>query len=154
MKHIAIAGLAALALTFAGSAAADDVAETTAAAEHAAQKQAAKADRLREVSVKELASMLADGKVVVYDANGAETRAKFGTIPEAKLLASSSEYDLAVLPADKTEMLVFYCANTRCTASDNAAKRAMEAGYTNVAVLRVGIKGWAEAGKPTTASKS
>jgi rhodanese-related sulfurtransferase len=34
-------------------------------------------------------------------------------------------------------------------ASHAAAERAVEAGYTNVAVLKVGFKGWKEAGKPT-----
>ena len=153
MKSIAIAGLAALSLAFSGVAAADDVSETTAAAEHAALKDAQKAERLHEVSVKELAKMIENGKVSVFDANGAETRTKFGSIPQAALLTSSSEYDLSVLPADKSQMLVFYCANTRCTASDAAAKRAIAAGYTNVAVLRVGIKGWADAGQATSTNK-
>jgi len=34
-------------------------------------------------------------------------------------------------------------------ASHAAAERAVQAGYTNVAVLKVGLKGWKAAGKPT-----
>ena len=36
-----------------------------------------------------------------------------------------------------------------CRASDAAAERAANAGYTNVNVMRDGIKGWANAGEPT-----
>jgi len=34
-------------------------------------------------------------------------------------------------------------------ASHGAARRAVEAGYTNVAVMVDGLKGWRAAGKPT-----
>lgn len=52
-------------------------------------------------------------KLAVYDANGTNTRRKEGIIPGAKLLSSSSQYNVAKeLPADKSTKLVFYCANT------------------------------------------
>jgi rhodanese-related sulfurtransferase len=84
---------------------------------------------------------------VVLDANGKSTRDKMGVIPTAVLLPSASEYDLALLPADKATPVVFYCANEKCTASHTAAKRAMTAGWSDVAVLGAGIKGWVDAGK-------
>ena len=65
------------------------------------------------------------------------------------LLPSSSAYDLALLPADKATPTVFYCANERCTASHSAAKRALDAGFTDVSVLSAGISGWVKAGKAT-----
>ena len=72
-------------------------------------------------------------------------------MPGAKLLTSANSYAVeSELPSDKSSRLVFYCANPRCTASDAAARRAVEAGYANVAVLRAGIMGWAEAGQPTS----
>ena len=40
------------------------------------------------------------------------------------ILTSSSKYDLSQLPEDKAKDLIFYCSNTRCTASDAAAERA------------------------------
>ena len=83
----------------------------------------------------------------VFDANGQETRAKQGIIPTAVLLPSSSAYDLALLPKDKASPVVFYCANDKCTASHTAAKRALQAGHSDVAVLGAGIKGWVAAGK-------
>ena len=85
----------------------------------------------------------------IFDANGKSTRDAQGIIPTAVLLPSSSTYDLALLPADKATPTVFYCANERCTASHTAAKRALEAGYTDVSVLSVGIVGWIKAGKAT-----
>jgi rhodanese-related sulfurtransferase len=93
---------------------------------------------------------LAKAGAHVYDANNAKTRSQFGVVPGAKLLASSSEYDLAVLPKSKSDKLIFYCANPKCTASDAAAKRAIEAGYEDVAVMRSGIAGWKEAGEKTS----
>ncbi|MEK7692483.1 MAG: hypothetical protein AAB425_15820, partial [Bdellovibrionota bacterium] len=61
----------------------------------------------------------------IYDANVESTRENVGLIPGAKLLSSSKSYDLATtLPSDKKAPLVFYCANTQCTASHTAAKRA------------------------------
>jgi rhodanese-related sulfurtransferase len=86
--------------------------------------------------------------VGIFDANGKSTREKSGIIPTAVLLPSSSEYDLALLPKDKATPVVFYCANEKCTASHTAAKRAIGAGHTDVAVLGAGIKGWVDAKKP------
>lgn len=105
---------------------------------------------LRERTVPEVAAMLEANTAVVLDANNATTRAERGIIPGATLLTSSSRYDAArELPQDRNKSLVFYCGNTRCTASDAAARRAAEAGYRDVSVLRAGIAGWREAGRPT-----
>ena len=93
-------------------------------------------------------AMDAKGPLYVFDVNNEKTRKEEGVIPGAKLLPSSSQYDAkATLPADKKAQLVFYCANTECTASHTAAKRAAEAGYTNVQVMSDGIQGWKKAGK-------
>lgn len=105
---------------------------------------AAYAADLNLIHVKDLKALLADKtkKVAVLDANGAKTRKENGTIPGAIELTSSSGYAEAELPKDKSEELVFYCYNTRCTASHDAAKRAMGFGYKNVSVLSDGIVGW------------
>lgn len=87
--------------------------------------------------------------VAIFDANTEKTRAEKGIIPTAVLLPSSSDYDLALLPKDKSGEVVFYCAAEMCSASKTAAKRAVEAGYTNVNVLPEGIAGWVKAGKAT-----
>jgi rhodanese-related sulfurtransferase len=101
-----------------------------------------------EVSVEQAEEALRSGAVAV-DANSESTRKKHGTVPNAILLTSSSKYDLAQLPQDKSKDLIFYCSNTRCTASDAAAERASHNGYSNVHIMREGIKGWRDAGKAT-----
>ena len=52
------------------------------------------------------------------------------------------------LPADKATPLVFYCAGGMCPVSKMAANKAVEYGYTQVAVYEGGIKGWKAAGMP------
>jgi rhodanese-related sulfurtransferase len=101
------------------------------------------------VSVPEVARFVEDKSAVIYDANGAETREKYGVVPGAVLLSNHKEYPLSELPPDKSKALVFYCGGTACRASDTAAERASGAGYTNVNVMRDGIRGWASAGQKT-----
>ena len=114
--------------------------------------EAKKADPFKLVTVEQVQQGLDTLKkdkapYAVFDANGKGTREKMGVIPTAVLLPSASEYDLALLPKEKTTPVVFYCANEKCTASHTAAKRATAAGHTDVAVLGAGIKGWVDAGK-------
>lgn len=101
-----------------------------------------------ELGVADVARMLEAGDAVAVDANGESTRRERGVIPGARLLSSSGSYDPAAeLPADTATTLVFYCGNTDCRASDGAAARARDAGYSNVNVMRAGIAGWVEAGQ-------
>jgi len=103
-----------------------------------------------ELSVAQVAGLVEAGTAVPVDANSPETRQAFGTVPHARLLSSSSQYDVAAeLPPEHSTKLVFYCANEDCRASDGAAARAFAAGYTDVHVMRAGITGWRDAGKPT-----
>jgi len=109
----------------------------------------AEGSAVKVMKVKELSSLLTKkDAVTVCDANGEKTRNEYGVIPGAKLLSSYREFDIAKeLPTDKNSKLVFYCSSTRCSAAPKAAERAVEAGYADVNVLKVGIKGWIEAGK-------
>src|SRR6185312_12429426 len=83
-----------------------------------------------------------NAKVAIFDANNEATRKADGIIPGATLLPSHKDYPLAVLPVDKSEKVVFYCANTKCMASHTAAQRASDAGYSHVYVMSDGIQGW------------
>ena len=105
--------------------------------------------KIPEISVEDANKALQSGAVAV-DANSKRTRKKNGTVPGAVILTSSYKYELSQLPSDKSKDLIFYCSNTSCTASDAAAGRASEHGYENVHIMREGIKGWVDAGKPTT----
>ncbi|HWO23712.1 MAG TPA: rhodanese-like domain-containing protein [Kofleriaceae bacterium] len=101
------------------------------------------------ISVDELAARLARGECRAVDANTDATRRRLGVIPGAVLLSDYETFLWSELPADKSKGLVFYCANEHCGASDEAAARAITAGYTDVKLLPAGITGWAKAGQQT-----
>jgi PQQ-dependent catabolism-associated CXXCW motif protein len=50
---------------------------------------------------------------------------------------------------DKNRALVFFCANSQCWLSYNAALRAVAAGYSKVYWYRGGVEAWIAAGLPT-----
>jgi rhodanese-related sulfurtransferase len=102
------------------------------------------------ITVGQLASLLESGSPPrLYDANGDRTRREYGVIPGATLLPNSREYALSILPESRAAQIVFYCASSWCGASEMAADRAIRQGYTRVAVLPEGIKGWTQAGLKT-----
>lgn len=112
---------------------------------------AAPSANLKLINVAELEAMTQTqkGSIHIFDANKEKTRLEFGIIPGAKLLDSVSQYSASMLPPNKQALLVFYCANTQCTASHQAAEVAKKAGYNNVMVFADGIQGWKNSGKPT-----
>ncbi len=145
MKKMTLAvGLAVAVLAPTAAFACDGAAKTTSAS--VAEPKA--------VTVTELAGWNKEKKATAVDANNDETRATEGVIPGAVTLTSVAKYDMKELPTDKSGKLVFYCYNEQCGASHQAAKRAVEAGYKNVAVLPAGIIGWKKAGQVTANGKS
>ncbi len=62
--------------------------------------------------------------------------------------ASSDKLDLAKLPANKAETLVFYSDGPTGWKSYKAAVLAARAGYTNVKWMREGTAGWSAKGHP------
>jgi len=124
-------------------------ASSASATEPAPSDAPAATAEISEISVDDASKALESGAIAV-DANSASTREKNGTVPNAIILTSSYKYDLSQLPEDKSKDLIFYCSNANCTASDAAAERASSHGYEKVSIMREGIKGWKEAGKPTT----
>jgi rhodanese-related sulfurtransferase len=107
------------------------------------------AAKVPTVTVDEVDQAIAKGDCTPVDANGEGTRRKMGTLPGAVLLSDSETFELSELPPDKSKALVFYCGNTQCGASHEAAEKAITAGYTNVKVMPDGIAGWVKAGKKT-----
>ena len=104
-----------------------------------------KKDKISEINIEQVKK--SKKKLVFVDANGESTRVKEGVIPGALLLTSYRDFDVKKeLPKDKEANLVFYCANTRCSASDLAATTAKKSGFKNVSVLKAGIMGWKKAG--------
>jgi rhodanese-related sulfurtransferase len=107
----------------------------------------AQKEPIATLSVDQVDHEVSSGAAVPVDANGEGTRKKMGVVPGAVLLTDSETFKLSELPADKSKELVFYCANTSCGASHEAAQRAKVAGYSNVKVMPDGIAGWVKAGK-------
>lgn len=139
MRTILFAG--ALALAAFGCTKADNK-----SSDHAKPTVTAKAT-LPTATVDEVDTAITAGKAQAVDANGNETRKKMGVVPGAVLLTDSDSFQLSELPADKAKPLVFYCANTMCGASHQAAEKALTAGYADVKVMPDGIAGWVKAGK-------
>lgn len=100
---------------------------------------------LKSVSPATLQQRAADCTVI--DVNSVQSW-NTAHVPQAKRLdaLTFTEQDL---PADRAAPLVFYCSNPLCRKAPNAARRARQMGYTEVAVMSAGIKGWVEAGLPT-----
>ena len=83
----------------------------------------------------------------VIDVNSRQSWMK-AHVPGAKNL-DPTDYKDSDLPADKNEVLVFYCSNPMCRKAPNAARRARKLGYGNVRVMSAGISGWLAAKLPT-----
>ena len=141
-------------LTFAGAvcatlAVACHTSSSSSSSEQGAPNAAAEEKKIAEVAVSDVQRFVKDKSATIIDANDTDTRKEYGVVPGAVLLADK-EYPLNVLPAAKTDKLVFYCGGTQCRASDKAAARAASAGYSNVSVMRAGIRGWKDAGQATS----
>ena len=85
----------------------------------------------------------------VFDVNSTQSWTQ-AHVPGAKHL-DPVEYQEGDLPADKSDMLVFYCSNPMCRKAPNAARRATKLGYGNVRVMSAGISGWLAKNLPTEA---
>ncbi len=104
--------------------------------------------------VTEVADWVQHHTATVLDANGPDTRQAMGVVPGALLLSNSHDYSLSELPQSKDTKLVFYCGGEMCRASDSAAARAVQAGYSDVNVMRAGIRGWKNSGQSTQIPRS
>lgn len=117
-------------------------------AEQATPSAPAQDKPVAEVTVSDVQQYVKNKSATVFDANDSDTRKEYGVVPGAVLL-SGKDYPLSTLPASKSDKLVFYCGGTQCRASDHAASRAASAGYSDVSVMRAGIRGWKDAGQTT-----
>jgi len=99
-----------------------------------------------QLTVEAASALLTKGAASVFDANGRDGWAR-RHVPGAKWVDFNA---LAKrdLPASTDRPLIFYCYNKMCLASHEAARRALELGYTSVFIMPEGIQGWVKAGKP------
>lgn len=106
------------------------------------------------LGVPEVKELVQHRAATLVDANGPDIRQSMGVVPGSLLLSNSHDYALSELPPSKATKLVFYCGGEKCRASDSAAARALQAGYTDVNVMRAGIRGWKDAGQATESPRS
>ena len=75
-------------------------------------------------------------------------------IPSAKSLNSESKVlEVLKMVPDKESLVVTYCSNLKCPASDKLAKHLKSLGYKNVVEYPEGIQGWKEAGNSVEKAK-
>ncbi len=94
-----------------------------------------------------LRAMMADNKDLPVYNTMSEIECLDHRIPGTKCAACEEvESNPAVLPADKQQVIVFYCESAQCYRSCRAAGAAVKAGYTQVNVLDRGMPAWKQAG--------
>lgn len=69
-------------------------------------------------------------------------------LPQAISIPLDTLEDTIGKVARKERKVIVYCYDADCHASDKAAEKLEELGYTNVHDLAAGIEGWKEAGYP------
>ena len=75
-------------------------------------------------------------------------------IPGAKSLnAKSTASQIAAVIPSKESLVVTYCSNQKCPASNMLAEHLGELGYKNVIEYPYGIAGWADAGNKVNKAK-
>lgn len=84
------------------------------------------------------------GKYTLVDSRPAPKYAE-GYVPTAVNLPFPAFDKLTDrLPADKAQLLVFYCGGPTCSMSPKSAEKAKALGYTNVKVYHEGFPGWSK----------
>ncbi|MDD9969648.1 MAG: rhodanese-like domain-containing protein [Myxococcales bacterium] len=108
---------------------------------------------LPELSLERAHALLEDPAqpATFIDANVRDLRDR-GPVPGARWVKCDAVTE-AELPTDRDALVVFYCANRECSASDGAAATAVELGWTNVRLMPHGIFGWRKAGYPTESTE-
>lgn len=97
-----------------------------------------------ELSIDEAANLIAGGQAVVIDVSPRRRWAS-GHLPNALNLVPSS-FTGEDIPAEKDTTLLFYCSDMGGSASRYAAQRALKLGFTNVFIMKGGLRQWMAAG--------
>jgi rhodanese-related sulfurtransferase len=102
-------------------------------------------DHFPDISQKDLLAAIASNSAVIVDVNGTDSY-KSGHIPTAIDYATQKDSLEAVLPKDKSALVVAYCGSPQCGAWKSAATAIAALGYTNVHHFVGGISGWKDSG--------
>ncbi len=98
-----------------------------------------------DITHAELTAAIKAKSVVVIDVNGSDSF-KAGHIPTAVDFDAQEKQLAAVLPKDKSALVVAYCGSEQCPAWKSAATAVAALGYTNVKHYTPGLAGWKDAG--------
>lgn len=111
----------------------------------------ASASKFADITQPELTAAITAKSAVILDVNGSDSY-KAGHIPGAIDYIANKDNIAALLPADKSALVVAYCGSPQCHAYAAAAEAATKLGYTNVKHFAPGISGWKKSGAPTKKS--
>jgi rhodanese-related sulfurtransferase len=109
-----------------------------------------------EIDINEMLAVLQGqrGPYLLGDARPLK-RYQEGHVPSAvSTPAVKAEALLAKLPADKNQLLVFYCGGPTCPFTKQAYDIASKAGHTNVKGFQAGIPGWNKAKLPIHSNRA
>lgn len=108
-----------------------------------------------EIGIQQLVAILQkkEGPYVLGDARPFKKYLS-GHVPSSISTPVSDEGKfLKKLPADKKQLLVFYCGGPTCPFTAKAVEIASKAGYTNIKGFQEGIPGWKKAKLPVHANR-
>jgi rhodanese-related sulfurtransferase len=92
-----------------------------------------------------------EGRPYLFDANPRNIYDK-NHLPTAQWVPDEG-VSATLLPKDKAQALIFYCAERRCLNSHIAAEKVLALGWRNVSIMPDGIFGWVKAGMPTESTQ-
>jgi len=98
-------------------------------------------EKVADIDHDALKKAIASGSVTVIDVNGTSSY-KEGHIPGAIDYQAKKADLAALLPKDKSSLVVAYCGSPSCGAYKQAADAAVALGYTNVKHYSGGLSGW------------
>jgi rhodanese-related sulfurtransferase len=116
----------------------------------AVQATAAEGANPPRISLKDLKTAMAKGKVTLLDCNGTQAFSR-RHISGAIDLAVTRGRLAALLPAQKDALIVSYCSNENCPMYKQGVEAAAQLGYTKIKYFAPGIRGWINAGETTEA---
>ena len=105
---------------------------------------------MKIITTEQLKTLLetARPKPLVVDARNPEEYDEVHIKDAVNIPVSKLEKDPALLPADRTRTLVFYCNGVKCGKSKKAAKVAVARGHGDVLIYSEGMPVWEEKGMP------
>jgi rhodanese-related sulfurtransferase len=96
-----------------------------------------------------LANLIASGvPLVILDARGGKYDDGKRIASAQKLSYEATEKQAAQVIPSLNSLIVVYCSNLQCPASDYLASRLSELGYVNILKYPEGIQEWINAGHP------